>query len=165
MLRFPRLVPTDRANGATIISQLRSIQVFEAESICVTWKVTNTDGETFIGSPEKGRAMLAAHDGLLKLYLAKEDTKIGCPPLELIDELAAFCGIETSEHVRLLGHILVQNDIQRIELDLDRCNVPYLAMDFDLPASGTYRGKPFLNHPSLDSKLRSLLTPGSSRYT
>ncbi|KAK5629125.1 hypothetical protein RRF57_004840 [Xylaria bambusicola] len=130
-----RLVPSHRSDRINIISQLRSIQVFEAESICVTWKVTNTDGGTFLGSPEKGRTMLTAHDNLLKLYLTQEDMTVGCPSLELIDELAAFCGIETSEHIRLLSHILVQSNTGRIEQDLDRCNVPYLAMDFDLPAS------------------------------
>ncbi|KAI0536538.1 hypothetical protein GGR58DRAFT_514502 [Xylaria digitata] len=115
-----RLLPTPKSDRVTVINQLRSVQVFEAEGICVSWKVTNSSGDIFPGKPERGRAMLATDGEILKLYLTKEDMKIGCPPLELIDELARFCGIEVHDHIRLLSHILIQDDIGRIEMDLDR---------------------------------------------
>ncbi|KAJ2992535.1 hypothetical protein NUW58_g2132 [Xylaria curta] len=117
---FLHLVPVSKSDRLSVINQLRSVQVLEVESVRVTWKVTNTGGDIFQGNPEKGRAMLATDDNQLKIYMTKDNMKIGCPPLELIDELSAFCGIDTNEHVRLLGHILIQDDIERIEVDLDR---------------------------------------------
>jgi hypothetical protein len=38
--------------------------------------------------------MLATEADILKIYLISEDMDIGCPPLELTDELSIFCGIE-----------------------------------------------------------------------
>ncbi|TRX89111.1 hypothetical protein FHL15_010028 [Xylaria flabelliformis] len=114
------LVPASKSSRVSIVNQLRSVQILEVESVWVSWKVKNTDGDIFQGNHEKGRAMLAVDDDLLKIYMTKDNMKIGCPPLELIDELAAFCGIDTNEHIRLLSHILIQDDIGRIEVDLDR---------------------------------------------
>lgn len=75
--------------------------------------------------------MVAADDELLKIYLIEDDMRIGCPPLELTDELSKFCGIEKNEHIRLLTHILVQSDIRKIEVDLDRRDVPGLGPEFE----------------------------------
>ena len=64
--------------------------------------------------------MLATEGNILKIYLICEDMEIGCPPLELTDELATFCGIKDIEHIKLLTHILVQRDTKRIALDLKK---------------------------------------------
>ncbi|KAI0546337.1 hypothetical protein F4679DRAFT_416227 [Xylaria curta] len=132
-----RLVPVSKSSRVSIINHLRSVQVLEVESVWVSWKVKNTDGDIFQGNLEKGRAMLAADDDLLKIYMTKDNMKIGCPPLELIDELAAFCSIDTNEHIRLLSHILIQDDIGRIEADLDRYDVPFLGIEFYSTDSNT----------------------------
>lgn len=76
------------------------------------------------GRPEKGRVMLATEGDILKIYLICEDMEIGCPPLELTDELATFCGIKDIEHIKLLTHILVQRDTRRIALDLKKREIP-----------------------------------------
>lgn len=77
--------------------------------------------------------MLATESNMLKIYLIYEDMEIGCPPLELTEELSIFCGIENPEHIRLLSHILVQKDIRRIEKDLNRREVPdNIPMDVDI---------------------------------
>jgi hypothetical protein len=68
--------------------------------------------------------MLATEADTLKIYLICEDMEIGCPPLELADELATFCGIKDIEHIRLLTHILVQKDTRRIAQDLKRREIP-----------------------------------------
>ena len=68
--------------------------------------------------------MLAPEADVLRIYLISEDMEIGCPPLELTDELAAFCGIKNVEHIRLLNYILVQKDIRRIEQEMNRLEVP-----------------------------------------
>ncbi|TGJ84215.1 hypothetical protein E0Z10_g4585 [Xylaria hypoxylon] len=148
-----RLVPTSKPDRVSIIKQLRSVQVVETEGIYISWKVTNTSGEVFLGNPEKGRAMQATDGELLKLYLTKEDMKIGCPPLELIDELAIFCGIEMHDHIRFLSHILVQDDIGRIEMDLDRSDVPYLGIELNGLDSSIVDGMSFPNYLHMALKL------------
>ncbi|KAI1753328.1 hypothetical protein F4782DRAFT_90937 [Xylaria castorea] len=125
-----RLIPVSKSNRVSIINGFRSVQVLEVESVWVSWKVTNSDGDVFQGNCEKGRAMLVTDVDVLKIYMTKDNMKIGCPPLELIDELGAFCGIDTNEHIRLLSHILIQDDIGRIEVDLDRYDVPFLGNEF-----------------------------------
>ncbi|KAI0865764.1 hypothetical protein F4860DRAFT_264802 [Xylaria cubensis] len=140
-----RLVPASKSSRVNIINQLRSVQILEVESVWVSWKVKNTDGEIFQGNHEKGRAMLAVDDDLLKIYMTKDNMKIGCPPLELIDELAAFCGIDTNEHIRLLSHILIQDDIGRIEVDLDRYDVPFLGIEFYSKESSALNGSKIPN--------------------
>ncbi|KAI0197267.1 hypothetical protein EV127DRAFT_329817 [Xylaria flabelliformis] len=135
------LVPASKPSRVSIINQLRSVQILEVESVWVSWKVKNTDGEIFQGNQEKGRAMLAVDDDLLKIYMTKDNMKVGCPPLELIDELAAFCGIDTNEHIRLLSHILIQDDIGRIEVDLDRYDVPFLGIEFYSTESSALNGR------------------------
>ncbi|KAI0869992.1 hypothetical protein GGS24DRAFT_129333 [Hypoxylon argillaceum] len=124
-----RLIPISKPDRVNLVRQLHSVQVLEAEGIHISWKVTNVSGKACLGNPEKGRVMLAPGSEVLKIYMTKEDMTVGCPPFELIDELTAFCGIEINEHIRLLGHILVQSNIGRIETDLDRSNVPYLGIE------------------------------------
>ena len=74
--------------------------------------------------------MTTKEDGL-DIYLVPEDSNIYCPPLELTEELAACCGITNPEHVQLLTHILVQQDIQRISSDLERKGIPNDLEGFD----------------------------------
>lgn len=128
---MPRLVPTSKSDRVPIIRRLRSVQVLEPEGVSVAWEFKDNWGKVITGQTEKGRVMLAADDAMLKIYLIKEDMKIGCPPLELMEELSKFCGIEKSRHVQLLSHILTQTDIGRMNADLDRWDVPDLGLEFD----------------------------------
>jgi len=100
------------------------MEVYQPQEVSVSWKFPTPWGTTVSGRPEKGRVMLATEANILKIYLIYEDMEIGCPPLELTDELATFCGIKDIEHIRLLTHILVQKDTRRIEQDLKRREVP-----------------------------------------
>lgn len=104
--------------------QLVSMHVYQPQGVSVSWKFKTAWGTTISGRPEKGRVMLATDTFSLKIYLIAEDMEIGCPPLELTDEMATFCGIQESKHISLLTHILVQRDVRRIEQDLNRREVP-----------------------------------------
>jgi len=47
--------------------------------------------------------------------MTREDIESACPPLELSEELAKFCGIIDPNHIPLLQHILSQYDVKAIE--------------------------------------------------
>lgn len=145
------LIPISKPDRVNLVRQLHSVQVLEAEGIHISWKVTNVSGKACLGNPEKGRVMLAPGSEVLKIYMTKEDMTVGCPPFELIDELTAFCGIEINEHIRLLGHILVQSNIGRIETDLDRSNVPYLGIEPNWSSPNISHGKSFPKNLSIES--------------
>jgi len=107
-----------------IVKCLLGMQVYLSQGVSVSWKFRTPWGKEVSGRAEKGRVMLAPEAGALKIYLISEDMEIGCPPLELTDELAAFCGIKNVEHLRLLNYILVQKDTRRIEQEMNRRDVP-----------------------------------------
>ena len=131
ILITPRLVPVSKPDRAEVIKQLRSVQVVETEGVSVAWQFENNLGNIITGQTQKGRVMIAANGSTLRISLIKDDMKIGCPPLELTEELSKFCGIARSRYVRLLGHVLTQSDTGRINTDLDRWDVPELGPDFD----------------------------------
>lgn len=106
------------------MKMLLSVRVYQPQGVSVSWKFRTSWGTVVSGRAEKGRVMLATDGDILKIYLISEDMEIGCPPLELTDDLASFCGIENAEHIRLLSHVLVQKDTRRIEQDLNRREVP-----------------------------------------
>ncbi|VUC31190.1 unnamed protein product [Clonostachys rosea] len=125
------LVPVSKPDRAEVIKHLRSVQILEAEDVRVTWQFENNLGKTITGQMEKGRVMITTNGSTLSISMVKEDMKVGCPPLELTEELSKFCGIKRSRYLRLLGHILTQSDTRRINMDLDRWDVPQLESDFD----------------------------------
>ena len=126
MLTPGRLVPVFEPERTNIIRRLRSVEVLETQGVSVAWEFEDKWKRTHKGQAEKGRVMVAVDDDVLKIYLIKDDMKIGCPPLELTEELSKFCEIKKDRYVRLLGHILTQNDNVRIRADLDRLDVPEL---------------------------------------
>jgi hypothetical protein len=97
----------------------------------VQWTVVTQIGDVVHGHEESGRVSVATKEDGLDIYLVSEDSNIYCPPLELTEELAACCGITNPEHVQLLTHILVQQDVQRISSDLERKGIPNDLEGFD----------------------------------
>lgn len=95
------------------------------------WVVVTQVGDVVYGHEESGRVSVAIKEDGLDVYLVSEDSNIYCPPLELTEELAACCGIANPEHVQLLTHVLVQQDVQRISNDLDRKGIPNDLDGFD----------------------------------
>jgi hypothetical protein len=88
--------------------------------LIVKWIVTLKNGSTIESRSEPGRVMLARESKTLKVFLTSEDLDENCPPLELIEMLADFCGIVDPDHVVILTHILMQKNFKRIEDDLQR---------------------------------------------
>ncbi|RSL52544.1 hypothetical protein CEP54_010861 [Fusarium duplospermum] len=104
---------------------------FIARQVSVQWTVVTQIGDIVYGHEEFGRVSVTTKEDGLDIYLVSEDSNIHCPPLELTEELAATCGITNPEHVQLLTHILVQQDVQRISSDLERKGIPNDLEGFD----------------------------------
>jgi hypothetical protein len=119
-----RLVSLNNRSRDVILDQLRGIEVYQLQKVSLGWSIITLYGQTVDGRAEYDRVSLAAEPNRLKIYLFWEDSNARCPPLELTEELAAFCGITYPENVKLLTYILVQQDTERIVADLDRRGIP-----------------------------------------
>jgi hypothetical protein len=117
------LIPSLKPDRVTLMKQFRSVQVYQSQGVSVAWKFRTPWGKTVLGRTERGRVMLTTESDKLKIYLSKDHMEIGRPPLELTEEITALCGIEKYEHILLLINILVQEDIKKIEEDLNRRGV------------------------------------------
>ncbi|KAI8725563.1 HET domain-containing protein [Fusarium sp. LHS14.1] len=126
-----RLVPMGHADRSTILRRLGAICVYQPQKVSVQWTVVTQVADIVHGHEESGRVSVMTKEDGLDIYLVPEDSNIYCPPLELTEELAACCGITNPEHVQLLTHILVQQDIQRISSDLERKGIPNDLEGFD----------------------------------
>lgn len=111
--------------------RLGAICVYQPQKVSVQWTVVTQVADIVHGHEESGRVSVTTKEDGLDIYLVPEDSNIYCPPLELTEELAACCGITSPEHVQLLTHILVQQDIQRISSDLERKGIPNDLEGFD----------------------------------
>lgn len=103
-----------------VLEKLFHTQVYQSQNLIVKWVVTLKDGSTIESRSESGRVMLARESQMLKVFLTREDLDENCPPLELIEMLADFCGIVDPDHAVILSHILMQKSFKRIEYDLQR---------------------------------------------
>ncbi|RSM20658.1 hypothetical protein CDV31_000344 [Fusarium ambrosium] len=126
-----RLIPLSHADRRAILRRLGAISVYQTQKVSVQWSVFTQTAGIVYGHEESGRASVKTKEDGLDIYLVSEDSNIYCPPLELTEELAANCGITNPEHVQLLTHILVQQDVQRISSDLDRKGIPNDLEGFD----------------------------------
>ncbi|KAM5350326.1 hypothetical protein ACJ41O_006831 [Fusarium nematophilum] len=119
-----KLIPITNPAREANLGHLHDIRVYQPQKIYNRWTVVTQSGEIVDGRAEPGRVCLAPRLRGLDIYLCYEDANAQSPPLELTEELASFCGIKDTEHIQLLTHILVQQDVQRIARDLDRRGVP-----------------------------------------
>ncbi|KAL6363072.1 hypothetical protein LRP88_02474 [Fusarium phalaenopsidis] len=126
-----RLVPLGHADRSTILRRLGAICVYQPQKVSVQWTVVTQIGDVVHGHEESGRVSIATKEDGLDIYLVSEDSNIYSPPLELTEELATCCSITNPEHVQLLTHILVQQDVQRISSDLERKGIPNDLEGFD----------------------------------
>jgi ABC-type branched-subunit amino acid transport system ATPase component len=56
----------------------------------------------------------------MKLFIAHDELDAGVSPLELQEELAKVCDINSKENFALLLYVLMQHDLQLVEETLDR---------------------------------------------
>ncbi|KAF2797554.1 hypothetical protein K505DRAFT_298205 [Melanomma pulvis-pyrius CBS 109.77] len=120
-----RLMPGSIPLREKILFQLKNLEVWKAEKLFLGWGVERID-------PISGKGFQEGYfddDGLLalvipsaeakglKIYL-KDDQIPSFPPLELAEQLAAFCGVP--EHESLMLFILSQESQSQINNTLDR---------------------------------------------
>jgi hypothetical protein len=114
------------------MSCLQKLEVYKSERVIVEWTVKTQKGETRYGSVESGRVASAstAHD--LKIFIAQDDIDIGLPPLELQEEIAKVCDINSKESFALLLYVLMQQELSAIEETLDRKGLSKRVPEFDV---------------------------------
>jgi hypothetical protein len=124
-------VPKDSSNRATILQQLRNIEVYKSEQVIVEWIVKSLSGDTFYGRADSGRVALTTRNQGLAIYLTGEDINASVPPLELQEELATLGEIQDPKHLALLLYLLTQEDLKAIEDTLQRRGISNSVPEFD----------------------------------
>lgn len=112
------MIPAQNAKRFDV-KKFRDIRVYEVGKVSVIWKFQSPTG-VIHGTPDEGRVKVEEDSDGLKIYLIRDDLEAGLPPIELVEELSALCGIESPEHTRLLAHILTQSSHHRIQTDLEK---------------------------------------------
>jgi hypothetical protein len=109
-------VPDSHPNRDEVLSGLAHIQVFQTDSVTVTWSVKHR-GEIVKGNQLPGRAMLDAQPNSLKVYVVRAYSSIGSPPLELVEAFAEFAGVDDNAGSLLLSHILSQQSLSSKDIE------------------------------------------------
>ncbi|EXJ66909.1 uncharacterized protein A1O5_10104 [Cladophialophora psammophila CBS 110553] len=125
---FDRLMPESVPRRQEILHRLENVEVWHADRILLGWSVETISPASGIAHQESLftddglQALLVAPVGTnaLRIYL-RDGHNLSCPPLELAEQLAAFC--EIPEHVALIYFILSQEMASLIEDALDRRGV------------------------------------------
>jgi len=127
----PRLVPTENPSRKNTLRFLRKLEVYKSERVIIEWTVTTPKGETKYGSAESGRVASKSTLDSLKIFIAQDGTDVGLPPLELQEELAKVCGINSKDKFALLLYVLMQHELRSIEETLDRKGLTNEVNEFD----------------------------------
>lgn len=126
-----RLVSKESPTRKGTLRCLRKLEVYKSERVIVEWTVTTSNGETKYGSAESGRVASHLTPGSLKIFIAQDELDAGVPPLELQEELAKVCDINSKGNFALLLYVLMQHDLRLIEETLDRKCISNDVLEFD----------------------------------
>ncbi|KAF2177739.1 hypothetical protein K469DRAFT_676716 [Zopfia rhizophila CBS 207.26] len=126
-----RLVSKESPNRRKTLRCLRKLEVYKSERVIIEWTVTTPNGETKYGSAESGLVASKPTAHGLKIFIAQDSTDIGPPPLELQEELAKLCDINSKENFALLLYVLMQQEPGSIEETLDRKGLSKEVPEFD----------------------------------
>lgn len=95
----------------------------------IQWSIRSQDGQEITGAAESGRVKVASESGYMAVYLQKSDAEALVPPLELGEEICAFCHIKDADKGILLQQILVLQDVDEIRRLVERRGL--LIQDWD----------------------------------
>ncbi len=115
-----RLLPHDHKRRGVLINMLHWVTVYEAEQITIEWSIPRSAGKTLPGRADSGRVKLHAAEKKLEIYMSREQITSQSCPIELVEYLADFCGIQGSESIMILQHILIETNLENIADALDR---------------------------------------------
>lgn len=126
-----RLIPASkyhRKRRLEVIEQLRNSQVYTAEEVIQEWQVV-LKGKIVKGPPGNGQVALHKSEISLQVFLAAKTALDGVMPIELVDELFNFCGMDvnTPPHSEMCLHVaLSQNDPVKIHRVFTDKGIPSL---------------------------------------
>lgn len=93
---------------------MRSVRVSTATSI--NQEYTLISGSFIaVGRPDQGHFAYVSKEAHLNIFLTEETIKSPCPPFELVEFLATYCGIDGQRERALLQTALNENDVRRIQ--------------------------------------------------
>ena len=131
LLMYRSLVSKESPDRKRTLGCLRNVEVYKSERVVIEWTVTTPTGETKYGSAESGRVASKSTPESLKIFIAQDGTDASLPPLELQEELAKVCDINSKENFALLLYVLMQHELRLIEETLDRKGLSKELLEFD----------------------------------
>jgi hypothetical protein len=103
-----RLLPPKLKDRKIIIEQLCNAKVYTARRITLKWTVKVPGRGDVEGRADSGRVKISAIGRGLEIFLRKSDAEISRPPLELLEEITAFCQLNDASHVALLHGVMTE---------------------------------------------------------
>jgi hypothetical protein len=108
LTQYDRLMPPKVSNKKAIIEQLCNSKVYTVRKITLKWTVKVRGRGEVVGRVDSGRVKITVIGKSLEVYLRRSDSDISRPPLELLEELAAFCRLTEASHVALLHAVMTE---------------------------------------------------------
>lgn len=93
---------------------MKSVRVSTATSINQDYTLISGSFNA-TGRPYQGQFAYVSKEKHLNLFLTEETIKSPCPPLELVEFLATYCGINGQHERALLQIALNKKDVKRIQ--------------------------------------------------
>jgi hypothetical protein len=93
---------------------VKSVRVSTATSIDQDYTLISGSFKA-AGRPDQGHFAYVSKETHLNLFLTDETIKSPCPPFELVEFLATYCGIDGQRERALLQIALNEKDIKRIQ--------------------------------------------------
>ena len=157
-------MPDSAINRKQIYMQVSNLEVYATASVTQEWSL-EAYGREIKGRPSPGDVAIKGEKDVLQIYLVQEFIDSKCPPYDLVEQLASFCGIKAG-HKSLLLFILMQDNHEKIGGMLDQGGIPELTPYEDLPDTddcqlGPSKGRRSLG-PDQDGSQASTGQPGAS---
>jgi hypothetical protein len=108
------LIPNSLQNRSEIVRRVKSVRVSTATSINQDYTLISGSFKA-AGRPDQGQFTYVSKETHLNLFLTEETIKSPCPPYELVEFLATYCGIKGQHERALLQIALNEKDVKRIQ--------------------------------------------------
>jgi hypothetical protein len=107
-------MPKSLQNRSEIVRRVKNVKVSTATSINQEYTLIS-DSFKAVGRPDHGHFAYVSKETHLNLFLTEETIKSPCPPFELVEFLATYCGIDGQRERALLQIALNEKDVKRIQ--------------------------------------------------
>jgi hypothetical protein len=153
LITFLSLISDLRPERTQIAKQLKNLQVYTARKVQQKLSVQLGHNEVS-GCPRPGKVALHSENDILQIYLLKKDLNSAASTsyVELVDQLAAFCGFGAEEK-SLLFLVIFSNEHRIIKDQFDKHGIRALRADEEV-------GEDFYVPERQSNKLDSGSRPG-----